>query len=108
MINRAHQIFGSNQWIALFDLGRAEPFIGHTAGLGGGGIDHIFIHPLLGLRHAQITDDGKSGVQPGFGFELFVKLDRILMDMGGGIRHVKKRQQAGRMPCRARGQLIAL
>ena len=108
MINRAHQILGSNQRIAFFDLRWAEPFIGHAAGLGRGGIDHIFIHPLFGLRHAQIANDGKSGIKPGFGFELFIELDRILMDMGCGKGHVKERQQTRCMPGRSRGQLIAL
>ena len=107
VIDRAFQILGPHQGPAVLDLGGCHPFIGHAAGLGRGGIDHVFVHPRLCLRHPQVADDGKARVQAGFGLQRLVELDRIFVDMGGRKGHVEQRQQPRRMPCRARCQLVA-
>jgi len=81
-----------------YHLARGQPFKGHIAGLGRGGIDHVFVHPRLRLRHAQVADHGETGIEPRFGLERFVEIDRVFVDMGRGKAHVEQRQQPRRVP----------
>ena len=53
----ALQVFGANKRPAIPDLGRRHPFIRNAAGLRGRRIEHVFVHPVLRLRHAQVADD---------------------------------------------------
>ena len=108
MIKRALQVRRLNQRPLRLDLIRGEPFIRHATGLRGRGIEHILIHPRIGLRHPQIAHHGKTRVQPGLSLQGLIKLDRVLMDMSRRKRHVEQRQQPRRMPGRARGQLVPL
>ena len=108
VIERAHQILGAHKRPALTDFLRREPFIGHAAGFGGGGVEHVFIHPLAALRHAQIADHREAGIEPGFRFERLVELDGVIVDMGGGVGHVEIGQKPRRVPCGAGGELVAL
>ena len=106
--DRALQPLDIDQRPALLDLRRGHPFVRHVAGFGSGGIDHVFVHARLGLRHAQVAHDRETGVQPGLFFQGLVEIDRVLVDVGGGIAHVEERQQAGGVPGRAGGQLVPL
>ena len=97
--NRALKVFGADQRPAVLDLRGRHPFKRHIAGFRRGRIDHVFIHPRLGLGHAQVANHGKASVQPGLGLERFIKIDRVFVDMGRGKRHVEQRQQPGGVPC---------
>ena len=108
MVNRTFQIFGSHQRIAVFDLRGRQPLIRHAAGLGGGRIEHVLIHPRIGLCHAQIANHRKARVQTGLVLKRFVKLDRIVMNMRRRIAHVEIGQQTRRMPGGAGCQLVPL
>ena len=108
VINGALQIITMHKGIAGFDLLGRQPFIRHTATFCSGRIDHIFIHTLFGLRHTQVPHDRKPRIQASFRFQRFIKFYRILVNMGGRIRHVKQWQKPGCVPSRARCQLIAL
>ena len=96
--NRALKILGAHQRPTVLDLPGRHPFKRHIAGFRRGRIDHVFVHPRLGLGHAQIADHGKTGVQPGLGLERFIEIDRIFVDMRGRKGHVEQRQQASGMP----------
>ena len=108
MIKRPLQIRCLDQRPLRLDLIGGKPLIGHTTGLGGGSIEHILIHPRIRLGHAQIAHHGKARVQPRLRLQRLIKLDRILMNMGGRVRHVEQGQKPRRMPSRARGQLVPL
>ena len=103
---RAFQILGADQRPALLDLGGRQEFMLDADGLGGGGIKLVFVHPRVGLGHAQVAAAGETGVQPGFRLKPGIKLDRIVMDMAGRVTHVEQRQKSGRVPGRARRQLV--
>ncbi|MPL89866.1 hypothetical protein SDC9_35908 [bioreactor metagenome] len=107
MEKRAHEVVAAHQRPALLHLLRAEELVIDPRGLGHRGVEHVFVHARLGLRHAQVADDGKARVQPGFRLERLIEVDRVLVDMGGGVAHVEERQQAGGVPGRARGELVA-
>ena len=106
VVDRAFQVVCLDQRPTLADLLWREPFVFHAASLGSGGIEHIFVHTLLRLRHAQVANHGEACVQAGFFFQCLVEIDRILVNMGGRIAHVEKRQQTSGVPGRARGQLV--
>ena len=107
VIECAFQVFRIDQGPTLLDLVGGQPLIRHLAGFGGRGIEHVFIHPRIGLRHAQVADHGEARVEAGFRLQRFVEIDRVFVDMGGGEAHVEERQEARRVPGRAGGQLIA-
>ena len=81
VINRTLKVFRADERPALLDLIRGQPFIGHTTSFCCRGIEHIFVHTLLRLRHTQVPDHGEACIQACFSFKLFVKLDRVLMNM---------------------------
>jgi hypothetical protein len=108
MEDRALQVVGAHQRPAVPDLRGGQPFVLDPHGLGGGGIEHVFVHAVLRLRHAQVADDVEAGVEAGLGLQRLVEPDRIVVDMAGRVAHVEERQQPRRVPGRARGQLVAL
>jgi hypothetical protein len=106
MMDRALQIVCPHQRPAVLDLAGGHPLERHVTGLGRGGVEHVFVHPRGGLRHPQVAHHRKARVQPRLGLQRLVEIDRILVDMGRGIRHVEQWQQARRMPGGAAGQLV--
>ncbi len=106
--DRALQVVGPHQGVALADLARGEPFERHARGLSRGRVEHVLVHAGLRLRHAQVADDGEAGVQAGLGLQRLVELDRSVVDEGRRVGHVEVGQQAGGVPGAAGGQLVAL
>ena len=104
---RALQVLGADQRPALLDLSGGQELMLDPDRLGGGGIQHVFVHPRIRLRHAQVAAAGKAGVQPRLGLEARIELDRVIVDMAGRIAHVEQGQQTRRVPGRSGGQLVA-
>ena len=107
VIDRALQVVGAHERPAFPDLIGCHPFVGNAAGLGRGGVEHVFVHAVLRLGHAQVPDHVEAGVEAGFRLEGLVEIDRVLVDVGCGVGHVEERQETRRVPCRPRGQLVA-
>ena len=63
VIQRAHQIIGAHQGPAVLDLFGRQKFVIDPRCLRDRRIQHIFVHPLGPLRHAQVAHDVKAGVQ---------------------------------------------
>ena len=91
MIQRAFQVLGADQRPAFLDLLRCQEFILDPHAIGRGRIEPIFIHPLIGLGHAQVANHRKPCIQAGLGFQLFIELHRIIMDMRSRVTHIKQR-----------------
>ena len=108
VVERTLEVFGTDQRPFRLDLFGRQPFVRHAACLGGRRIEHVFIHALIRLGHAQVAHHGKARVQPGFFLEGLVELDGIVVDMRRGIGHVEIGQQTGRMPCGAGGEFVPL
>ena len=106
VIERADKVFGPHQGPAVLDLFRGQKLVIDPGCFSDRGIEHVFIHAFLTLRHAQVADHGKTGVEAGFRLEPFVEIHRVFVDMGGGVGHVEQGQKARRMPCGACGQLV--
>ncbi len=66
VVDRTLQIIGTHQRPAVLDLRGGHPFMGHIAGFRDRGIEHIFIHAVLRLCHAQVAHHRKPRVQAGF------------------------------------------
>ena len=75
VVQRAFQIVGLDQRPFCLDLIRRHEGIGHAAGLGGRGIEHVFVHAFVRLRHAQVAHHGKARVQAGLFLKRLVELD---------------------------------
>ena len=82
--NRALKILGPDQRPAVLDIAGGQPFKRHIAGFRRGRIDHVFVHPGAGLRHAQIAHHREPGVQPRLSLKRFIEIDRVFVDMGRG------------------------
>ena len=104
----ALEVVGADQRPAFLDLRGGQEFVVDVGSFGNRGIQFVFIHTLVGLRHTQVTADREAGVQAGLFFERLVEVDRVLVDVGRRVRHVEQRQKAGCVPCRAGGQLVTL
>ena len=108
VIERADQVLGPDQRPAVLDLFRRQKLVIDVRRLGHGRIEHIFVHPLLPLGHAQVAHHIEARVQAGLGLQRLVEIDRIFVDMGRGIGHVEQGQKPRRMPGRPRGQRVTL
>ena len=106
--DRADQILGAHQRVAPGDLPRGQPLEGHAAGLGGGGVEAVLVHPRLGLGHAQVAHHAEARVEPRLPLQGLVEADRVVVDVGRGVAHVEVGQQPRRVPGRAGGELVAL
>ena len=104
----ALQVFGAHKRPAIPYLGRRHPFMWNATGLGGRRIEHVFVHPVLRLRHAQVADNLEAGIESGFLLKRLVEPDRIVVDMRRGIAHVEIWQESCRVPGRAGGQFVPL
>ena len=63
---------------------------------------------LLGQRHGDRADLAHAGGDAGLGLELDVEVGRIFREPRHVLRAAQLADQPGGMPCRARGQLLAL
>jgi hypothetical protein len=107
VIERADQIIGAHQRPAILDfLGRQELVV-DASRLRDRGIQHVFVHAFLTLRHPQVADHRESCVQAGLGLEPLVEIHRVFVDMGGRKAHVEQGQQTCGVPGRAGSQLVA-
>ena len=66
------------------------------------------IHPLAGAREVDAAGDVDPAGLPGFGLEILVELDRVLLQLRDVGVAVQRMHAAGRVPRRARRQLVAL
>ena len=57
---------GVDQRPARFDLIGHQEFVRHTTGFRRRGINHVFVHTLFGLCHAQVANNCEACVQPCF------------------------------------------
>ena len=108
VVERADQVFGADERPAVLDLVRFQEFVVDPGGFRDRGIQHVFVHPLLVLRHPQVADNVEARVQARLRLQPLVEIDRVFVDVGRRVRHVEERQQAGCMPGGARSQLVAL
>ena len=106
VVNRALQIFGIDQRPTRLDFIGGQKLVRDTTGFSGRCIEPILVHPLVGLRHTQVANNRKASIETSFFFERFVKIDRILVNVGCCIGHIEQRQKTGRMPGRSRRKLI--
>ena len=63
VVQRTFQVLGPDQRPFRLDLIWGHPFIRDITGFSGGRIQHVFIHTLLGLGHAQVANNCKTSVQ---------------------------------------------
>ena len=63
VIERADQVFGADQRPAVFHFFRCQELVVDPRRLSHRRIQHVFVHALLMLRHPQVADDIKAGVQ---------------------------------------------
>ena len=75
---------------------------------GDSGVIMIFVHPVAGAREADVGDLAQADVEAGLFLERLVERDRIFVDLPDRIAEVEERQEARRVPGRARGQFLAL
>ena len=108
VVKRAFKVIRADQRPAGLDVIRREEFILDAHRIGGRGIEHVFVHTLLRLGHAQVAHHRKACIQPGFSLQRFVEINRILVDMAGGVTHVEQRQKAGGVPGGTGCQLVTL
>src|SRR6056297_1787049 len=108
VVDCASEVLGADQRPALGDLRRRHPFIGHVAGFGGGGLEHVLVHALPRLGHAQVADDEEAGIEARFLLQRLVEPDRVVVDVGRRVGHVEIGQKPRGVPGGAAREFVAL
>ena len=72
------------------------------------GVVHVLVPAIPGPREADVGDLAEADILSGLGLERLVEADRVFVDLADRVGEVEERQQPGRMPGRARGQLLPL
>ena len=108
MADGADQPFGVAERPDVLHLVRGEEVHINADGARDTGILPVFVHPVLGLGEADVGDIAEADIHAGFFLKLLIELHGIFMNLADRIGHVEQRQQACGMPCRPRGQLLAL
>ena len=68
----------------------------------------VLVHAVAVEREADVGDLAEADVLAGLRLERLVERDRVFVDLADRVAHVEQRQQAGGVPGRAGGQLLAL
>ena len=108
MLDRAQNAVRLGQRPDVLDLVWRQEFDIDADRLGNARIILVLIHAVLAGRQTDVRDAAKADVQLRLGFQRGVEIDRILVQLADRIGQVEQGQQPRRMPCRARGQLLAL
>ena len=93
--------------ISLTSLGRQDVDLDADR-LGDAGVIHVLVPAVLGAGEADVGDLAEADMLAGLCFERLVERHRVFVDLADRVAEVEERQQARRMPGRARGQLLAL
>jgi hypothetical protein len=72
------------------------------------GIVTVFVHPVAGAGEADVRDLPEPDILTGLGLQALVEPDRVFVQLADRVGHVEQRQQAGGVPGRSGGQLLAL
>ena len=81
-----------------FDIGGGDEFKGHADGVGGAAVFFVFVHALVVAGEAQVAGDVEGDVLSGFGFEGFVEVDGVFVDLADGVTHVEEGEESGGVP----------
>ena len=76
----------------FFDLINADQFTLNTDGLSHAFVQAILIHTLTVCGQAQVTAIMETNGLAGFGLELLVQLNGVLVKLANRVAHVKQRQ----------------
>ena len=77
-------------------------------GAGDTGILPVFVHPVGCLRQPDVADIAEADIHAGLFLKLLIEFHRIFVNLPDRIGHVEQGQQAGGMPGRSGGKLLAL
>ena len=94
--------------VHLLDFGRRDLAHVDVEGARQRSLPVDLVLALLGQRHGDRADLPHAGGDTGLGLELHVEVGRIFGEPRHVLRGAQLADQPGRMPCRARGQLLAL
>ncbi len=109
VLDGAEQPFGIAQRPDLADLVRRQCLDLDPANRGGdAGIVLILVHPVLGAGETDVGDLAEAGVEPRLLLQPLVERHGIFVDLADRIADVEEGQQAGRVPGRTGGELLAL
>ena len=107
MLDRAEHAVRLAERPDFLDLRRRELVDLDADRLGDARVIHELVPAILGAGEADVGADLEADILAGLGFEALVEGDRVFVDLADRIGKVEERQEAGRMPGRARGQLMA-
>ena len=85
-----------------------EPHLDPADRRGDSRVIAIFVHPISGARKSDIGNLAQPDIEASLLLERLVEGDGIFVDLADGVAEIEQRQQAGRMPGRAGGELLAL
>ena len=108
MLDRADDSVDVAERPDLLDLLRGQELDLDADRGGDSGVIVIFVHPVAGAREADVGDLAQADVEAGLFLERPIEADRIFVDLPDRIAEIEERQEARRVPGRARRQLLAL
>ena len=108
VLDRADDPFDVAERPDGLDLGGSEELHRDADRLRDAGVVIVLVHPVAGARKTDVRHLAKADVEPRLLFQRPVERNGIFVNLPDRIAEVEQRQQARRMPGRARGQFLAL
>lgn len=108
MLDCADQPVGFAQRPDFFHLRRRQLVHLDADRLGHPGIIHELVPAILRPREADIRYLPEPDRLARFRLQRLVECHRIFMNLPDRVAHIEQRQQSRRVPCRTRGQFLAL
>ena len=87
------------------DLVGADQLEGDADGVRRAAVVAVFVHPLLVGGEPEVAGAVEAHRLPGFRLQLLIEVDRVLVQLADAVAHVEERQQPGRVPGGACGEL---
>ena len=104
----AHQALCVAEGPKFLHLRRGEEPDRHAHCLGHAGIVAVFVHAVLAAGEANVGHLAEAHLLASLLLQALVEVHRILVQLAHRVAHVEERQEAGRMPGGAGGELPAL
>ena len=87
------------------DLVGADQLEGDADGVSRAAVVAVFVHPLLVGGEPEVAGAMEAHRLPGLFLQLLIEVDRVLVQLADAVAHVEERQQPGRVPGGACGEL---
>ena len=108
MLDCSQEVIRFTKWPDFLDLLWGQLVDFHANSFGNSGVIHELVPAVLGAGKTDIGHFPETHMLAGFSLQFAIELHRVFVNLTDRIGQVEERQQARRMPGRARREFLAL